>query len=161
MDWHIILDKYAREFESKNKVAIMEKALAQHPDDQSLLIRSATFQIDEHKYQQAMEILKLAEKQGPPHHPNFYTVKANLFLKLQAPDQAIPLYRKLAEQKGEEIKWWRQNSRECLIDIYDEKKNWEECLLICKAQIEEQPDKGLLYSRLAYFNRSEEHTSEL
>jgi tetratricopeptide (TPR) repeat protein len=151
MDWHIILDKYAREPDGKNKIVIMEKALAQHPDDQTLLIRSATFQVDEHKYQQALDLLKQAEKQGPPHHPNFYYVKANLYMQLQSPDQAIPLYKKLTDQKGDELKWWRTHSYDCLIDIYDEKKNYNECIVICKAMIEEQPDKDLLFSRLAYF----------
>jgi tetratricopeptide (TPR) repeat protein len=151
MDWHIIIDQYNRGFGGKERMEVIEKALLQHPEDATLLIRKAGFEVDELNYQKAMDLFNLAEKQGPPHHPNFYYMKANLFCKMLSKEKAIPLYRKLAEQKGAEHKWWRINSNDCLIDIYDEKKQYDECIEICKAMIAEEPEKDLHITRLAYF----------
>ena len=151
MDWHIILDKHEREWDNKNKRIIMEKALAQHPEEPVLLIRYANMELKDQNFQKALELFKQVEKIGPPFHPNYYSVKAHVYLELKSPDQAIPLYRKLTEQQGDEIKWWRLNSYSNLVDIYDEKKDWDECIKISKALIAEEPDKDLWTTRLAYF----------
>ncbi len=151
MDWHIILDKYDREWDNKNKRIIMKKALAQHPEEPVLLIRYANMELKDQNFQKALELFKQVEKIGPPFHPNYYSVKAHVYLELQSPDQAIPLYRKLTEQQGDEIKWWRLNSYSNLVDIYDAKKDWDECIKISKTLIAEEPDKDLWTTRLAYF----------
>jgi tetratricopeptide (TPR) repeat protein len=150
-DWHIILDEYKNKHDKKNTDIAIKRALVQHPSEAILLLRYARLEADEHNYKKALELIQEAEKLGPPDHPNLYYIKADIYGNLQMPDMAIPLYRKLASQEGEEIKWWRTHSYDNLIEIYDDKKDYDECLKLSKEALKERKEDDYLYSNMAYY----------
>ncbi len=154
-DWHMILDDFKNKYDDKNTEIALQTALSQHPEHPVLLTRLARQVADKLDFQKALEIIKQVEQQGPEQHPNLPYIKANIYLELNAPDLAIPIYKKLAAQKGEELKWWRTNSYDNLIDIYDQQKNYEECIRLIKETWAERPEEdhlpanlGLYYSNL-------------
>jgi len=151
-DWHIILDHLeAKQDDKKGNIAI-EAALTQHPNHPVLLTRKAKKEVDKGDYKKALELINQAEQQEEKHHPNLYYVKANIYGLLGSADLSIPLYKKLASQKGEELKWWRTHSYDCLIEIYCEQKNYPECIRLSKEAIEERTDDEILYSNLALYH---------
>jgi len=139
-DWHIILDHYEHKHDGKNKDIALEKAFAQHPQNATLLLRKAQEEAGKHEYQKALAFVKQAEAQGPPHHPNFYFIKANIFCQVHAPEQAIPLYNKLIASRDQGLEWFQEHARYRLIDIYAGQKKYFECIELCKELLEKKPD---------------------
>lgn len=140
LDWHIIIDQYDSKYDHVNKLATLEKALNQHPNEATLLIRKAMHEADAHRYKEAVELFKQVESQGGPYHPNFYFGKANMYAQMQAPEQAIPLYNKLIKAEGPGLEWWHWNARERLTDIYYDKGNFAQCIRIGKEMLAIDPD---------------------
>jgi tetratricopeptide (TPR) repeat protein len=148
-DWHVIMDHYMQKHDHKNIAIAMKRARTLHPDEPTLIIRDASIKMDEHKYQEAMELMKLAEVTGPPYHPNYYTTRANIYMQLKTPELAIPLFRKLISQEAKELKWWRDYSYDQLIEIYDEKKEYEECILLSLETYKDRQDDEWLVAKLS------------
>jgi tetratricopeptide (TPR) repeat protein len=152
-DWQVIVDHYQQQFDRKNAELAMKRALEQHPDDVLLLIRKAGILSDEHLYQQALELLKKAEAPGPPFPPQLFTIKANIYLQLQSPESAIPLYRRLLKQDVPKGQWWKKHAYEQLIDIYHNKKDYAECLNLSIDLLKENPDDEYSVEKIAlYYN---------
>ncbi len=151
-DWHIILDHFEARRDNKSKALAMEQAQSQHSGEGTLLIREAQQLAGEHNYKKALQLIKQAEEQGPPHHPGLFYTKANIYCQLQTPDLAIPLYKKLMAEEAKELKWWRTNSTERLIEIYEKKKNYQECIRLSKLLIAEEPDNENCFNNLARLN---------
>jgi tetratricopeptide (TPR) repeat protein len=150
-DWHIILDHYQHEFDRKNFEAALKRAFEQHPDETTLQIRKAHELAEAHQYQQALELLKKVEQKGPPYNLRMFTVKANVYRQLKNPDLAIPLYYKIINHEGGEIPEWKKFSYECLVEIYDEKKNYEKCLELSKALLQMFPDDETVVERTGFY----------
>jgi tetratricopeptide (TPR) repeat protein len=150
-DWHIILDHYEQNFDNKNRELAMKRAFEQHPDDATMLIRKAGMLSEDHQYQKALELLKQAEAQGPPHHPKLFFVKARLFRNLQSPDLAIPLYKRLLNEQTKLPAEWRRDAAENLIEIYADSKNYEECLRLSLELMEDYHGDELVIDNVAYY----------
>jgi tetratricopeptide (TPR) repeat protein len=151
-DWHIILDHYQQKYDTKNKDLALEKAFRQHSENATLFIRKAQQKADEHLYKEALDLFKQAEDQGPPHHPNFYYIKANVYCQMHAPEQAIPLYNKLIAAQGIGLEWFHSNARQRLIEIYAEQSNYAECIRLCKELLDQNPeDEETLANLAAYY----------
>ncbi len=156
-DWHIILDAFAAKHDNKNIDIAMERALTQHPDNAVMLTRYSHLEADKHNYQKALELIKQAEEQGPEHHPNLPYGKANIYCQLHTPDLAIPIYKKLAADARMEMTWWRTHSLDRLIDIYDAKKEYEQCIKLSKEALKERKEDETLTSNLAlYFSNNKQ-----
>ena len=153
-DWHIIIDNFDAKHDDKNAVIAIEAGLAQHPEHEVLLVRKARKVSDTGDYKKALELIKQAEDQGngAGHHPNLFYIKAYIYGQLQSPELAIPLYKKLAAYKTEEMTWWRNHSYDCLLEIYGEQKNYKECIKISKEAIEDRKDDERLFSNLALYH---------
>ena len=157
-DWHIILDAFAAKYDNKNIDIAMERALTQHPENAVMLTRYAHLEADKHNYQKALQLIKQAEEQGPEQHPNLPFGKANIYCQLHTPDLAIPIYKKLAADVRKEMTWWRTHSLDRLIDIYDEKKEYNECIKLSKEALEERKEDETLISNLAlYFSNNKQY----
>ncbi len=153
-DWHIILDNFEQKYDVKNKAIALEKAFAQHPQNSTLLLRKAQEEAGKHEYQKALAFVKQAEAQGPLLHPNFYNIKASIYCQMHAPEQAVPLYNKLINSKGEGLEWYQKNARLRLIDIYNEQKKYPECIRLSKELLEKNPDEEDITAKLCFFYRS-------
>jgi tetratricopeptide (TPR) repeat protein len=159
-DWHIILDYYKRKFDRKNFEAALVRAFGQHPDEASLQVRKASELAEEHLYQQALDLLKKAEAQGPPHHPKLFFVKARIYRNLQSPDLAIPLYQKLIKQETAEPVDWKRDAYENLIQIYEDKKNYAECLRLSQILWAVHQDDEEIVEKVACYNHLSCNTGE-
>jgi tetratricopeptide (TPR) repeat protein len=149
-DWHIILDNFERKFDRKNYGEAMQRALEQHPEDSTMQIRKAQELANEHQYQPALDLLKKAEAQGPPHHPKLFFVKATVYRNLKSPDLAIPQYMRIINQDNPLLNEWKRYAYENLIDIYDEKKNYNECLRVALELLALFPDDELIVEKTAW-----------
>lgn len=153
LDWHIIMDHYQNKHDEKTVAQILEKAFVQHPENATLLLRKAGEEAGKHEYQKALALIKQAEDLETHHHPNLYLIKANIYCQMHAPDKAIPLYNKLIEAKGEGLEWFHERARTLLIDIYDEKGQYAECMRLAKELTEMYPKEGSYVANLAYYYR--------
>ncbi|MEI8203844.1 MAG: hypothetical protein WCH34_12560 [Bacteroidota bacterium] len=152
-DWHIIMDNYQHKFDEENKAKALEKAFMQHPENPTLLLRKAQEEMGKHNYKNALDWVSKAEKTGPPYHPNFYMIKANLLCQMHAPDQAIPLYNKLINAEGMGLEWFHENALLRLIDIYSKQNNLSECIRLSKELLDMDPDDTYNINRLCEFYR--------
>jgi tetratricopeptide (TPR) repeat protein len=152
-DWHVILDHYQHIFDEKNKALALEKAFTQHPGNALLILRKAEEEAGKHEYKKALALVKQAEAQGPPHHPNLYFIKANILCQVHAQEKAIPLYNKIIGAKGPELEVFREHARYRLLDIYEEQKKYSECIRLSKELIEKNPDDENLVANLSSFYR--------
>ncbi len=150
-DWHIIMDHFNEKRDEKGKTEALEKALTQHPDDATLLLRKAQEEINRHEYQKASELVKRAEAKGQPYHPNLYFIKADIFNQMHAPEQAIPLYKKVLSLKGYGLEPFYERARYCLLDNYEKQNDYDNCIPIIKELIEANPEDESLVSRLCDF----------
>ncbi len=153
LDWHIIMDHYQNNHDEKTVAQILEKAFAQHPENATLLLRKAGEEAGKHEYQKALALIKRAEDLETEHHPNLYLIKADIFCQMHAPDKAIPLYNKLINAKGEGLAWFHERARTLLIDIYDAKQKYDECMRLAKELTEMYPKNGSYVANLAYYYR--------
>src|SRR3569832_1403503 len=117
----------------------MKRAFDQHPGDATLSIRKAGMLANEHQYQQALDIIKKTEAQGPPFPVQLHTIKANIYEQLQSPDLAVKVYKSLIAQ-GKKGDWFKKHSYERLIDIYHNKKDYAGCLTLSLDLQNENPD---------------------
>jgi len=153
-DWHIIMDHFSQKYDEKNKAIALEKALSQHPENATLLLRKAQEEIGKHEYQKASELVKRAEAQGPPHHPNLFFIKADIYCQMHAPEKAILVLNKLIAAEGpEELEMFRERARFRLLDIYEEQKNYNECIRVMKVLLEKAPDDESLNADICRFYR--------
>jgi len=152
-DWHIVLDNFEQKRDEKSKAIALKKALTLHPESETLLLRKASEEVNKHEYKKALEIVNKVEKLNEGHHPNFFTIKANILCKLHAPNEAIPLYNKLLAAQGIGMEWYHEHVRYFLIDIYDEQRNYAECIRLIKELLEIKPDDENLISKLSYYYR--------
>jgi tetratricopeptide (TPR) repeat protein len=159
-DWHVILDNFERRYDRKNFSEAMEQALTQHPEDTTMQIRKAQELANEHQYQPALDLLKKAEAQGPPHHPKLFFVKATVYRNLQSPDLAIPQYMRIINQDNLLLIEWKRHAYENLIDIYDVKKNYDECLRLALELLALFPDDELIVEKAAWAYNAAGKSSE-
>jgi predicted Zn-dependent protease len=150
-DWHIILDHYQQNFDQVNKAIALTKAFSQHAQNETLLLRKAQEAAGAHRYKEAMDLFKQAEALGGPHHPNFYYVKAGMYVQMQAPEQAIPLYRKLIKAEGEGLTWWHWNARVRLMEIYAGQKKYTESIVLAKELLAIKPDDEAIHLNLSFY----------
>jgi tetratricopeptide (TPR) repeat protein len=151
LDWHIIMDHYQNNHDEKTVALILEKAFVQHPENATLLLRKAGEEAGKHEYQKALALIKRAEELETEHHPNLYLIKANIYCQMHVPDNAIPLYNKLINAKGPGLEWFHERARTLLIDIYDEKGQYNECMRLAKELTEMYPKDGSYVANLAYY----------
>jgi tetratricopeptide (TPR) repeat protein len=159
-DWHIILDYFERRFDQKQVNKALLRAFEQHPDEHTLLIRKANILCKEHQYQQALDLIKKAETQEPPYHPNLFMIKAAIYLGLQSPELAIPIFRKMVARKQKELSIWRKKSYRQLIDIYHAKKDFTECLTLSLELLKEDPDEESTIEKVAFYYNATGNTAE-
>ncbi len=152
-DWHIIMDNFQYNYDEKSKAIALEKAFTQHPENPTLLLRKAQEEMGKHNYKSALEWVNKAETKGPPHHPNFYSIKAGILVQMHAPEQAIPLYNKLINAQGMGLEWYHENSRYRLLDIYEKQNNFTECIRLSKELLEMNPDDAKIISILCDYYR--------
>lgn len=158
-DWHIIIEDFTNRHDNKNIDIAIDRALKQHPDNSSLIGRLAYAESEKHNYQKALELIKQIEIPGVSIHPNILYNKASIFCQLHTPDLAIPIYKRFAAAEGKDLTWWRTNSIDRLIDIYEEKKDYAECIVWSKKAIEQQPKEHYLHANLAlYYSLSGDNT---
>ncbi len=150
-DWHIIMDDFASRNDNKNMDIAIERALKQHPDNSSLIGRLAYAETEKHNYQKALELIKQVEQPGAEIHPNILYNKANIYCQLHTPDLAIPIYKKFAAMESKDLTWWRTHSIDRLIDIYEEKKEYDQCIAWSKKAIEERKGEHHLYANMALY----------
>ena len=148
-DWHIILDNYEQKYDQKNKADALEKAFTQHPQNATLMLRKAQDEMGKHEYQKALELIKQAEAQGPPHHPNLFFIKGDVYLQMHAPELAIPLYNRLIAAKGEGAEKVHQRARLKLADIYASQEKYDECIELSKEMLKSNPDDENIVANLS------------
>jgi tetratricopeptide (TPR) repeat protein len=148
-DWHIILDSYEQKYDHKNKGIALEKAFEQHPQNATLMLRKAQDEMGKHEYQKALDLIKQAEAQGPPHHPNLFFIKADVYLQMHAPELAIPLYNKLIAAKGEGAEQVRHRAWLKLADVYASQEKYTECIELCKEILKLYPEDENIVANLS------------
>jgi tetratricopeptide (TPR) repeat protein len=159
-DWHMIMDSFKTNWDNKKTREVMEKAMKQHPENPTLLGRLAQMETDDHNYKKALELTTLAESLAEHPHPNILYNKAKIYCQLQTPDLAIPIYERLIRQVAPELAWWRTNSYDRLIDVYEAKKDYEKCITLVKDAMKENKDDEFLVANLAGFYLKVEKIAE-
>lgn len=150
-DWHIVLDHYEQNRDEKNISVALARAFEQHPNHPELLIRRAQQEAGKHEYQKALEFFKQAETQGGAHHPNFYLFKGDVLCQMHAHEQAIPLYEKLLKAEGPGVERLHEKARWRLLEAFEEKKNYSQCLRLSKELLEMNPDNEEAASNIGHY----------